>query len=139
MSNLPHYNADASGLQPYNSFSYENVLVANVPQLVTVPTDADGRLANYVTFKGTAATTNAKLSKEHQKNLAKVAKEKGKVTPADIKAEVGETVKPKPVPAVKSALDLADALVPTVTREVLEILLRVRTGREAVVGRVKCE
>ena len=56
MSNLPHYNADASGLQPYNSFSYENVLVANVPQLVTVPTDADGTLAKYVTFKGTAAT-----------------------------------------------------------------------------------
>ncbi len=56
MSILPHYNADASGLQPYNCFNYENVLVANVPQLVTVPTDADGLLAKYVTFKGTAAT-----------------------------------------------------------------------------------
>ena len=63
------------------------------------------------TIKGTAATTIAKLSKEHQTNLAKVAKEKGKITPADIKAEVGEKPKPKPAPAKPGdPLDLADAM-----------------------------
>lgn len=60
------------------------------------------------TIKGDAAKTIAKLSKEHQKNLAKVAKEKGKVTPADVRREVGEPV--KKAPAAKSALELADAL-----------------------------
>ncbi len=46
---------------------------------------------------GSAGKTIAKLSKEHQRNLAKVAEEKGKVTPADVKREVGEKPKPSPV------------------------------------------
>lgn len=44
-------------------------------------------------IKGSAATVIAKLSKEHQKNLAKVAEEKGKVTAADVRRETG--VNPK--------------------------------------------
>ena len=44
-------------------------------------------------IKGPAAKAVAKLSKEHQKKLAKVAEEKGKVTPADIRRETG---KPEP-------------------------------------------
>ena len=71
------------------------------------------------TIKGTAATTIAKLSKEHQKNLAKVAKTNGKVTPADIKKEVGEA--PKPKPAEKSALELADALARLVLDEGIDL------------------
>jgi ParB/RepB/Spo0J family partition protein len=43
------------------------------------------------TIKGPAARTIAKLTKEHQDNLAKVAEEKGKITPADIQAETGVT------------------------------------------------
>jgi ParB/RepB/Spo0J family partition protein len=42
-------------------------------------------------IKGPAAKAVAKLSKEHQQNLAKVAEEKGKITPADIQAETGVT------------------------------------------------
>lgn len=57
---------------------------------------------------GKAAQTIAKLSKEHQVKLAKVAEEKGKVTPADIEKEVG---KPKEkAPAPKSVLDTGDAM-----------------------------
>ena len=47
---------------------------------------------------GKAAQTIAKLSKEHQRNLAKVAEEKGKVTPADVKREVGATLDVKRAP-----------------------------------------
>jgi ParB/RepB/Spo0J family partition protein len=46
------------------------------------------------TIKGPAARTIAKLSKEQQSNLAKIAEEKGKVTPADIRREVGAPEKP---------------------------------------------
>jgi ParB-like chromosome segregation protein Spo0J len=58
---------------------------------------------------GSAAKAIAKLSKEHQKNLATVAEAKGKVTAADIKKEVGEppetTAKAdKPDTAQESAL-----------------------------------
>lgn len=60
------------------------------------------------TIKGPAAQAVAKLSKEHQKNLAKKAKEQGKLTPADIREETGEQPKPKKESA-KSVLDLADA------------------------------
>ena len=41
-------------------------------------------------IKGPAAKAVAKLSKEHQQNLAKVAEEKGNVTAADIRRETGE-------------------------------------------------
>lgn len=55
MPNLPAYNPD--GLQPgVNDYTVSNVLAANVPELLTVPADATGKLANYVTFgapKGT--------------------------------------------------------------------------------------
>lgn len=50
-------------------------------------------------IKGPAAKAVAKLSKEHQQNLAKVAEEKGKVTPADIRRETGEPDKPPTPPA----------------------------------------
>lgn len=43
------------------------------------------------TIKGPRARAIAKLSKEHQDKLAKVAEEKGKITPADIQAETGVT------------------------------------------------
>jgi ParB family transcriptional regulator, chromosome partitioning protein len=59
-------------------------------------------------IKGPAAQAVAKLSKEHQKNLAKVADEKGKVTKADIAKETG-----KPEPAKKpekNILEMADSL-----------------------------
>jgi hypothetical protein len=46
-------------------------------------------------IKGPAAQAIAKLSKEHQKNLAKVAEEKGKVTAADVRRETGEAPKAK--------------------------------------------
>jgi ParB/RepB/Spo0J family partition protein len=62
------------------------------------------------TIKGPAAKAIAKLSKDHQKNLAAVAEKKGKVTAADIQKEVGTPVKAKPATAPKSALDLADAM-----------------------------
>ena len=50
-------------------------------------------------IKGPAAKAVAKLSKEHQQNLAKVAEEKGKITPADIRRETGEPDKPPTPPA----------------------------------------
>jgi hypothetical protein len=50
-------------------------------------------------IKGPAAKAVAKLSKEHQQNLAKVAEEKGKITPADIRRETGEQEKPATPPA----------------------------------------
>jgi hypothetical protein len=51
------------------------------------------------TIKGPAARTIAKLTKEHQDNLAKVAEEKGKITSADIRRETGEPEKPATPPA----------------------------------------
>ena len=63
-------------------------------------------------IKGPAAKAVAKLSKEHQHNLAKVAEEKGKVTKADIQRETGE-LPPAKEPIAKSApecLKLADKL-----------------------------
>lgn len=53
--------------------------------------------------KPTAATAIAKLSKAHQNNLAKVAREKGKLTAADVKAEVG--VKAPVVDSLKLAIN----------------------------------
>ena len=49
-------------------------------------------------IKGPAAKAVAKLSKEHQQNLATLAEQKGTVTVADVKREVGETPKPKAAP-----------------------------------------
>lgn len=46
-------------------------------------------------IKGSAAQAVAKLSKEHQRNLAKKAETHGKLTTADIKAETGEQPHPK--------------------------------------------
>jgi len=62
------------------------------------------------TVPGTAAKEIAKLSGEHQKNLAKVAKANGKVTKEDIRKEVGKPERKKDLPAVKTVLELADAL-----------------------------
>lgn len=63
------------------------------------------------TISGDAAKAVAKLSKEHQKNLAKVAKEKGKITTADVKKETATDPawKPKAKP-VDKVLSLADDL-----------------------------
>jgi hypothetical protein len=59
-------------------------------------------------IKGPAAQAVAKLSKEHQKNLAKVAEDKGKVTKADI---AKETDKPEPAKKPeKNILEMADSL-----------------------------
>ena len=60
-------------------------------------------------IKGPAATAVAKLSKEHQKKLAKVAEDKGKVTSADIRRETGKP-EPKKDPPAASALQFADDL-----------------------------
>lgn len=64
-------------------------------------------------IKGTAAQAVAKLAKEHQRNLAKVAEEKGKITAADIRRETG---KPARAPVQNStadaqALTIADRIV----------------------------
>jgi ParB/RepB/Spo0J family partition protein len=60
-------------------------------------------------IKGPAAKAVAKLSKEHQKNLAAVAEKKGKVTAADVRKETG---KPEPAkkPDAAKALQFADDL-----------------------------
>ena len=63
------------------------------------------------TIKGPAAKAVAKLSKEHQRKLAKVAEEKGKVTMADVKAETGEKPAPKRAkvdPIIEAADSMAD-------------------------------
>lgn len=64
-------------------------------------------------IRGTAAQAVAKLAKEHQRNLAKVAEEKGKVTAADIRKETGSPAK-APVQVCTSdaqVLTLADRIV----------------------------
>jgi ParB/RepB/Spo0J family partition protein len=59
-------------------------------------------------IKGKAERTIAKLSREHQKNLAALAEEKGKVTPEDIRREVGEPQKqPTPPAAARNATEAA--------------------------------
>lgn len=62
MAILPAYNP--SGLQSgVNDYTVSNVLAANVPESITVPTDgASGKKANYVTFgKGAAADFYAQV------------------------------------------------------------------------------
>ncbi len=70
-------------------------------------------------IKGTAAKAIAKLSAEHQRNLAKVAQEKGKVTATDIRKETGGSGVPaKPsdapklsgTPTTDKLLELADRM-----------------------------
>ena len=56
-------------------------------------------------IKGPAAKAVAKLSKEHQDRLAKVAEEKGKLTTADIQKETGAAP-----PAKKEAAPLSDTM-----------------------------
>ncbi len=64
-------------------------------------------------IKGPAAKAVAKLSKEHQRNLAKVAEEKGKVTAADVRRETGkpEKAKAQPTSTDAQALTCADRIV----------------------------
>ena len=51
-------------------------------------------------IKGPAARSIAKLSKEHQNNLAALAEKQGKVTPADVRREIGAPEPPQaPQPA----------------------------------------
>jgi ParB/RepB/Spo0J family partition protein len=77
-------------------------------------------------IKGPAARAVAKVSKEHQQNLAALAEKTGKVTLEDVRREIGAPEKPpapvaapepqqQPVPAPKRTpegklLDLADAM-----------------------------
>jgi len=59
-------------------------------------------------IKGPAAKAITKLSKEHQNKLAKIAEEKGKITPADIRREIGEPEKqPMPPAATKEQVPVA--------------------------------
>ncbi len=79
-------------------------------------------------IKGPAAKAVAKLSKEHQTKLAKVAAEKGKVTPADIRRETGKpepTKKPQPATALQFGDDLARHVIKDdLTFEKLEALAK---------------
>lgn len=70
-------------------------------------------------IKGTAAQAVAKLAKEHQRNLAKVAEEKGTVTAADIRKETGEEkpAKKASVTDDAEAITVADTLVITLLHE----------------------
>ena len=61
-------------------------------------------------IKGPAAKAVAKLSKEHQTKLAKVAAEKGKVTPADIRRETGKPEPTKKPQLATTLCSLADNL-----------------------------
>lgn len=56
MVNLPSYNKDSRLQSGLDNYTVSNLLAANVPEIITVPTGNDGLLANYVTFgKGAAA------------------------------------------------------------------------------------
>lgn len=61
MVNLPAYNKGAALQSGLDNYTVSNLLAANVPETITVPTGADGIKANYVTFgKGAAADFYAK-------------------------------------------------------------------------------
>ena len=79
-------------------------------------------------IRGPAAKAVAKLSKEHQTKLAKVAAEKGKVTPADIRRETGKpepAKKPQPATALQFGDDLARHVIKDdLTFEKLEALAK---------------
>lgn len=53
MSDLPHYNEVPNGLQNGASYTNSNLLAANIPEILAVPSDPDGRLAKWVTFSKT--------------------------------------------------------------------------------------
>jgi hypothetical protein len=60
MAILPQYITDGNNtkdsLQVSNGYTVANLLAANVPESITVPSDENGRLAKYVTFgRGAAA------------------------------------------------------------------------------------
>ena len=78
------------------------------------------------TIKGPAAKAVAKLSKEHQKNLAAVAEKTGKVTAADVRKETGKpepAKKPNAATAIQFADDLArHVIMDDLTFEKLEAL-----------------
>ena len=79
-------------------------------------------------IRGPAAKAVAKLTKEHQTKLAKVAAEKGKVTPADIRRETGKpepAKKPQPATALQFGDDLARHVIKDdLTFEKLEALAK---------------
>lgn len=54
MAILPRYNDN--GLQPAASYTNANLLAANIPEIITVPTDENGKLAAKVLFNKTSAT-----------------------------------------------------------------------------------
>jgi ParB family chromosome partitioning protein len=71
--------------------------------------------------KTTAARAIAKLSREHQQNLAKVAEEKGKVTTADIRKETQDDSAPtKKEVEIKTVLKAVKLLLNDVDAAVLE-------------------
>ncbi len=53
MSFLPHYSEPPATLQTADSYTCANLLAANIPEIIAVPYDADGKLAKVVTFKST--------------------------------------------------------------------------------------
>jgi len=73
-------------------------------------------------IKGPAARAVAKLSREHQDRLAKVAEEKGKITPAAIKEATGEPVKPKPQVEVPAPKPNGDGVGVYIRRYVLDLV-----------------
>lgn len=53
---LPAYTKGADLQSGLDNYTVANLLAANIPEVITVPTGIDGKLANYVTFgKGAAA------------------------------------------------------------------------------------
>ena len=56
MVTLPSLNTQDNFTPALNKYTQANLLAANVPEFITVPTDENGILAKYVTFgKGAAA------------------------------------------------------------------------------------
>jgi hypothetical protein len=56
---LPAYREGAGNLQScLNNYTLSTLLAANIPEMLTVPTDENGKLAKYVTFGRGAATTD---------------------------------------------------------------------------------
>ncbi len=62
MSLLPAYNKDEALQSGVGNYTVSNLLAANVPEFVTIPTDEKGKKAKYITFgKGAAADFYARV------------------------------------------------------------------------------
>ena len=56
MAILPSYNYSVGEVQSAASYTNANLLAANIPEIITVPTDENGKLAKFVRFNKTSAT-----------------------------------------------------------------------------------